>query len=141
MLTKHFFVTDVLYNWIHEFKLSCTKCMKKELIFGNCYFNNLKQFGTFDPGDLNLWPSDSRMDVWTKFEGGRSRRSRVIDRKRKGYRQTYRPTDWVTCAKQYPFSTSKRGYKNHIYCHSKNTKSCSNLKETLNRCLAKTEYK
>jgi len=26
------------------------------------------------------------MDVWTKFEEGRSRHSRVIDRKRKGYR-------------------------------------------------------
>jgi len=28
------------------------------------------------------------MDVWTKFEVGRTRRSWVIDRKRKGYRQT-----------------------------------------------------
>jgi len=33
------------------------------------------------------------MDVWTKFEECRSRRYRVIDRKRKGYRRTYRQTD------------------------------------------------
>ena len=104
------------------------KCMKKKLILGNCYFNNLKQFwpiwpwwpwpltqwpnsigflccpgrmcgpilrkvgkgilelliwngfGTFDPDDLDLWPSDpkinrvpllSRTDVWFKFKEGR----------------------------------------------------------------------
>ena len=44
-----------------------------ELLIGN-------SFGTFDPGDLDLWPSDSnitrvpllvRTDVWTKFKKGR----------------------------------------------------------------------
>ena len=56
-------------------------------------------FGPFDLGELDLWPSDPkinkvpllhyiRMDMWTNFEEGRSRHSPVIDRKRKGYRQT-----------------------------------------------------
>ena len=35
------------------------------------------------------------------------RRSRVIDRKRKGYRQTNRQTNRPTCAKQYALSSSK----------------------------------
>ena len=51
--------------------------MKKKFILGNCYINNL--FGTFDPGDhdpkINRVPLLPRMDVWTKFEEGRSRRS------------------------------------------------------------------
>jgi len=33
------------------------------------------------------------MDVWTKFEEGRLRRSRVIDWTWKGYRRTDQPTD------------------------------------------------
>ena len=44
-----------------------------ELLIGN-------GFGTFDPGDLDLWPS-------------RLRRSRVNNRKRKGYRRTDGRTD------------------------------------------------
>ena len=49
----------------------------EEIHFRNCYLNG---FGTFDPGDLDLWPNDSdinrgslppRMDVWIKFEEGR----------------------------------------------------------------------
>ena len=64
--------------------------MKKKFISGNWFLNNLKQFGTFDLGDLDLWPYDPkinrvpllpRMDVWIKFEKGRSRRSQVIDQK------------------------------------------------------------
>ena len=47
-------------------------------------------------------------DVCTKFEVGRSRCSRVIDRKRKGYRQP----DGPTCAKQYALSSSKGGIIN-----------------------------
>ena len=57
-----------------------------ELLIGNI-------FDTFDPGDLDLWHSDPKINrvlllprasVWTKFEEGRSRRfSRSIDRKRK----------------------------------------------------------
>ena len=52
-----------------------------QLLIGN-------SFGTFDPGDLDLWPSNLkskgfhlliRMDVWTKFEEDKSRRSRAID--------------------------------------------------------------
>ena len=55
------------------------------------------RFCTFDPCDIDLWSSDPKinrvplipkMDVWTKFEDGRSRCCRVIDRKRKGYRPT-----------------------------------------------------
>jgi len=44
---------------------------------------------------LTWWPWPLT-DVWTKFEEGRLRRFRVIDRKRKGYRRTDqqdRPTD------------------------------------------------
>ena len=59
-------------------------------------------FGILYLGDLDLWRSAPKikwvhllikMDVWTKFEKGRSRRSGVIDQKRKGYRLTDRPTD------------------------------------------------
>jgi len=42
---------------------------------------------TFDPEIIRI-PLLTRMIVWTKFEEGRSRCSRVIDRKQKGYRQT-----------------------------------------------------
>ena len=53
---------------------------------------------TFDPViyRVHMLP---KMYVWTKFEKGRLRRSRVIDRKRKGYRWTERRTDRPTCAK------------------------------------------
>ena len=59
-------------------------------------------FGILYLGDLDLWRSApkikwvhllTKMDVWTKFEKGRSRRSGVIDQKRNGYRLTDRPTD------------------------------------------------
>ena len=48
--------------------------MYEEVHFRYCYLNN---FDRFDLGDLDLWPSDPkinmvpllpRMDVWTKFE-------------------------------------------------------------------------
>jgi len=48
------------------------------------------------------------MNVWTKFEEGRPRRSSVIDRKRKGYRRRDRPT----CAKQYALLFFEGGHKN-----------------------------
>ena len=35
---KHFFVTNVLYNWKSLLKISCTKCMIKKFISGNCYW-------------------------------------------------------------------------------------------------------
>ena len=64
-----------------------------ELLIGN-------SFGTFDPSDLDpkinsvhLLP---RTDVWTKFEEGRSRHSRVIDLKPKGYRRTNLQTHKLT---------------------------------------------
>jgi len=56
---------------------------EEEIHFLNC-------FGTLDPGDLDLLPSDPqhdripllpRMDGWTKFEEGRSRCSPLIDQK------------------------------------------------------------
>ena len=54
-----------------------------------------KSFSTFGPGDpqINRVPLLLKMDVWTKFKEGRSKRYRVIDRKRKGYRRTDLPTD------------------------------------------------
>ena len=85
MPIKVFFVTDVLYNWISQFKISFKYVWRR-----NCYLNDL---GRFDPGELDPWPSDAsinrvpllpRMDMWDKFEEGRSRRSRVIDWKQKG---------------------------------------------------------
>ena len=54
-----------------------------------------------------------RLDVWTKFETDRSRRSRVIDRKRKGYIQRDRPTYQPTCAKQYALFSSKGGIRSN----------------------------
>ena len=74
-------------------------------------------FCTFDPNDLDLCPCNHKINrvhllpwtnVWTKFDEGRSRRSRVIDLKWKGYRRT----DTPTCAKQYALSSSKGAWKN-----------------------------
>jgi len=45
---------------------------------------------------INSVPLLPKMDVWTKFEEGRLRRSGVIDRKRKSYRRTDRQTDGPT---------------------------------------------
>ena len=87
MFVKHyapkvFFVTDVLYNWISQFKISCTNVWRR-----NSFLKLLlKPFWQIWPGDL--WPSDpknnrvsllSKMDVWTKFEEGRARHSQVIE--------------------------------------------------------------
>ena len=52
------------------------------------------------------------------------RHSRVIDRKRKGYRLTDRPTDWQTCAKQYGHSFLRKG--GIIICWEKVKKSKTN---------------
>ena len=101
---KCFFVIDVLYTWISQFK-SCT--MKKKFISGNCYLI-WNGFDTVDLCDfvwLDLWPSDPKINmvlllprvvVCTKSEEGRSWRSWVIGRKWKGYRWTYRQTDRQT---------------------------------------------
>ena len=76
--------------------------MKKKFILGNCYLNDRIWFWHIWPQwpwSLTQWPRIDRVpvlprtDVWTKFEEGRSRHSRVIDRKRKGYRRTNLPTD------------------------------------------------
>jgi len=80
----------------------CRPSVKK---VGRCVLQLLigNGFVTFDPGDIDLWPSDpkinrvpllSRMDVWTMFEDGMSRCSLVIYRKRKGYRRTEGQTGW-----------------------------------------------
>ena len=54
-----------------------------EIHFRNCCLNGL---GTFDLGDIDLWPCDPsinrvsllpKMDVCTKFEGGRSRKKEI----------------------------------------------------------------
>jgi len=80
-------------------------------------------FVTFDSGDLDIWPSDPEIhqiplfhmtDVWTKFEEGMSRRSSVIEQKRKGYRQTDQPT---YANKQYVLSSSKGGIKSTSRTH------------------------
>ena len=65
--------------------------MKKKFILGNCYLNNHKTgfehfFSstlTVDPvtPNINRVPLLPRMDVWTKVEEGRSRRSPVNDGK------------------------------------------------------------
>ena len=97
------------------------KCMKKKLLARMYMCGPGNGFGTFDHGDLDLLPNDPQinrihllpmMDVWTKFEEGRSRRSPVIDRKRKGYRRMDLQTDRPTCAKQYALSSSKGGHNN-----------------------------
>ena len=56
----------------------------------------------------NLRNLDGNIDVfllWIRYGECRSMRSRVIDRKQKGYR----PTDRHTCAKQYAHSSSNGG--------------------------------
>jgi len=65
-------VTGFLYNYIRQFKISCTIVR----ILGNCYSNKYYYllfirniFGTFDCGDLDLMLP--MMDVWTKFKEGR----------------------------------------------------------------------
>ena len=58
---------------------------EEEIHFRNCYSTVLADLTpvtlTFDPkiNRVSLLP---KMDVWTKFEKGRSMRSPVIDRKR-----------------------------------------------------------
>ena len=96
-------------EWMCEPRLMKVGKGIPELLIGN-------GFGTFNPTDLDLWPSDfkvvmvtlaPRMDVCTEFEDlVRSRRYRVIDWKRL---QTDRQTDRPTCAKQYALSSSKVG--------------------------------
>jgi len=85
-------------------------------------------FSTFGPGDLDLSPSDikingapqiPRADVWTKFEESMSRSSRVIDRKQKGYRRTDRPTDM--CKAICPLFFKKGGIKNEAKQKTKAT--------------------
>ena len=86
--------------------------MKKKFIFGKLL---LKQSWWHWP--LTQWPHTikrvpllPRMNVWIKFEEGKSWHSQVIDRKVKGNRRTY----WPTCAKQYALSSSKGGQKKQV---------------------------
>ena len=91
---------------------------------GQCILEllNRKCFGTFNPGDLDLWPSDSsinrvlllpRTDLCTKSEEGRSRCSRDIDRKRVTDGQTDRPTNMCNAIMPslHALSSSKGGIK------------------------------
>ena len=55
--------------------------MKKKFIFKIVMADLTPVTLTFDP-NINRDPLLPKMDVWNKFEGGRSWRSRVIDRKR-----------------------------------------------------------
>jgi len=66
-------------------------------------------FDTFDPGDLDLWPSDLKINRVPL-------RSWVIDQERKGYRRINRQTDRPTCAKQYALSFSKGGIIKIMIC-------------------------
>ena len=50
MPPKVFFVTDVLYNWIIQFK-KAAHMYEEEFHFRNCYVNS---FVRFDPGDLDI---------------------------------------------------------------------------------------
>jgi len=61
---------------------------EEEIHFGKLLLKHLV-FGPFDHSDLDFWPSDLKvirihmlptMDVWTRYEEGRSRRSQVIDK-------------------------------------------------------------
>ena len=104
-----FFATDVLYNWISQFKISYTNVWRRNPFWEivswpltlwpsatqdgyvdqvwrrlvkvfSSYWNGLDKF---DHRDLDLWPSDPkinrvpllhRKDVWTRYEKGRLRR-------------------------------------------------------------------
>ena len=83
---KAFFVTDALYNWISQIKISCTNVWSRNPFFGNCHLNNWKRFRNIWPRwpwSLTNWHQNrvsllTRMDVWTKFEAGRSRRFELL---------------------------------------------------------------
>jgi len=49
---KVFFVTDVLYNWISQFKISCTNEWRRNS-FSKLLLNGFWQIW---PGELYLWP-------------------------------------------------------------------------------------
>jgi len=66
--------------------------MKKKFILGNVLAHLTSMTLTFDT-NINRVRLLSRMNVWTNYEEGRSKRSRVIDRKRNGYRGTDLQTD------------------------------------------------
>ena len=88
---KAFFVTDVLYNWIGQFKISGTNVWRRNLLLEIVTQTVKKWFWHIWPWWYDLWPSDpkinrvpllSMMNVWTKYEVGRSRLSRVVQQKR-----------------------------------------------------------
>ena len=66
--------------------------MKKKFILGNFLAHLTSMTLTFDT-KINRVRLLSRMNVWTNYEKGRSKRSRVIARKRNGYRGTDLQTD------------------------------------------------
>jgi len=109
-----FFVTDVLYNWISQFKINCKNVWRINS-FSKLLLKRLWQIWPRWSWPLpqrpqNHWvPLLPRTDVLTKFDKGRSRRSWVIDQKQKCYRRMYRPTARMTCAKQYALSSKMGG--------------------------------
>ena len=93
-----------LDHWPSDPNVIRTKCGLSLRRVGQSVLELLigKGFDTFDPGDLYLWPSTRNInrvpllpqpEVWTKFEKGWSRHSRVIDWKRKDFRRTGIQTD------------------------------------------------
>ena len=88
MPPKDFFCHRFFVKLDKSVQIKLPRCMKKKFILGNCYLI----VGCLDQVCGRLL---------------RSRRFRVIDRKRKCYRRTDRQT-W---AKQYALSSSKGGIK------------------------------
>ena len=127
-------VTPKLIGFLYYHGWMCGPSSRR---VGQCILELLyrNSFGTFDPGDLDLWPSDTnrvpllaRLDVWTKFEEGTSRRSSVIDCNRKGYRRTDQPTDMHKAI--WPALSSLKGGHTHWFWENCNVKlpqkSCLN---------------
>ena len=122
MFVKHyapeaFFITDVLYNWISQFKV-VVQMYEEEIHFGKLL---LKQseivLAHLIPVTLTfnlVTPKSKCFLCYLGWMCGPSlrkegRHSQVIDWKRIGYRRTYRQTYQPTCAQQYALSSSKGG--------------------------------
>ena len=88
-----------------QFKISCTNIWRRNSFWEIVTLTIWHSFYTFDLGDLDLWPSEPRTDVWTNFEEGRSRRSQFIDRKQFWHIWLWWPwplTQWPPKSKGFP---------------------------------------
>ena len=68
---KSVFVTDVLYNWISQFKISCTNVWRRNLfskLFLKTMLAHLTLVTLTSDSKIKRVPLLPRMDVWTKFE-------------------------------------------------------------------------